>query len=105
MRLGTIWLKQALPAIGDAAVDNFFGRVTVQSAAVQQVDSLGDRLLRLDRLFSGRDDMPPMTTRFLQKASQATEQLTHRTKTARGDLGGLLILSLLSFVCLSFVFT
>jgi hypothetical protein len=51
LRLDTIWLKQALPAIGDAAVDNFFGRVTVQSAAVQQVDSLGYRLLRLDRLF------------------------------------------------------
>jgi hypothetical protein len=44
--------------------------------------------------------MPPMTTRFLQKASQATEQLTHRTKPP-GDLG---VINIVFIVFCMFVF-
>jgi hypothetical protein len=47
--LGAFRLKQTLPAIRNALVDDFFRLISAALATLEQVDGLGNRLLRLDR--------------------------------------------------------
>ena len=46
---GPLRLKQTLPAVCNALVDDFFRLVSAALATLKQVDGLGYRLLRLNR--------------------------------------------------------